>query len=322
MNTDCRAFNVMEEPIIRVELTSRVMERSTLPQVFAALLADRVETWPALRPHQAPAWHAFLVQIAAMGLEALGWTEPPGDDEAGWSEVLRALTPDWPADDPWCLVTPPRCPALLQAPVPETVLRTYEKEYKHLVLAPDALDMLATAKNHDLKAERMRHAAPEDWLFALVSLQTQEGVMGRGNYGIARMNSGWGKRRSGATNIEANRLGLIQHSMDVARKPVQSTEKDPRPESLGIRSDCPGRRTVARSGLEPSTACLGAIPRPPCGADVYCASLPTVSPDTVVIPASGVFRAMEVELQMKHSSSLVSPHVAPCRHQPAHGERP
>ena len=194
MNTDRRAFNVIEEPIIRVELTSGARERLTLPQVFAALVADRVETWPALRPHQAPAWHAFLVQIAAMGLEALGRTEPPGDDEAGWSELLRALTPDWPADEPWCLVTPPGCPALLQAPVPEAALRKYEKEFKNRVFAPDALDMLATAKNHDLKAERMRHAAPEDWLFALVSLQTQEGVMGRGNYGIARMNSGYGNR--------------------------------------------------------------------------------------------------------------------------------
>lgn len=108
MNTDRRAFNVIEEPIIRVELTSGARERLTLPQVFAALVADRVETWPALRPHQAPAWHAFLVQIAAMGLEAVGRTEPPGDDDATWAEVLRALTPEWPNDEPWCLVAPPR----------------------------------------------------------------------------------------------------------------------------------------------------------------------------------------------------------------------
>ena len=52
MNTHRRAFNVIEEPIIRVELTPGVRERLTLPQVFSALLADRVETWPALRPHQ------------------------------------------------------------------------------------------------------------------------------------------------------------------------------------------------------------------------------------------------------------------------------
>ena len=153
MNTDSRAFNVIEEPIIRFELTSGARERWTLPQVFAALAGDRIETFPALRPHQSPAWHAFLVQIAAMGLETLGRTEPLGDDEAGWSEVLRALTPEWPADEPWCLVTPPGCPALLQAPVPETDPRKYEKEFKNRVLAQDALDMLATAKNHDLKAD-------------------------------------------------------------------------------------------------------------------------------------------------------------------------
>ena len=193
MNTERRAFNVIEEPTIRVELTSGARKRLTLPQVFAALVADRVETWPALRPHQAPAWHAFLVQIAAMGLEALGRTEP-ACDEAGWSEVLRALTPDWPADEPWCLVTPPGCPALLQAPVPETDPRKYEKEFKHGIFAPDALDMLVTTKNHDLKAERMRHAAPDDWLFALLSLQTQSGYSGPRLYGIARMNKGLGNR--------------------------------------------------------------------------------------------------------------------------------
>ena len=139
MNICARALNVIEEPVIRVELSSGARERSTLPRVLATLAADRVETFPSLRPHQAPAWHAFLVRIAAMGLEALGWTEPPGDDEAGWSEVVRALTPDRPADELWCLVTPPQCPALLQAPVPETALRKYEKEFKYRVLAPDAL---------------------------------------------------------------------------------------------------------------------------------------------------------------------------------------
>ena len=138
MNTERRAFNVIEEPTIRVELTSGAGERLTLPQVLAALAANRVESWPALRPHQAPAWHAFLVQVAAMGLEAVGRPGPPGNDDAAWAEVLRALTPDWPADEPWCLVTPPQCPALLQAPVPETDLREYERTFKNRVLAPGA----------------------------------------------------------------------------------------------------------------------------------------------------------------------------------------
>ena len=191
--TDSR-FNAIVEPLIRVTFTDGAHTKMTLPQVCAALIVDRVETFPALRPHQTPAWHAFLVQIAAMGLEALGTTELPGEDEGDWVRLLRSLTPDWPDDEPWCLVSPATSPALLQAPVPEADASRYDQVFSKTVRAADALDMLATAKNHDLKSARMRRAGADDWLFALVSLQTQEGVMGRGNYGVARMNGGYGNR--------------------------------------------------------------------------------------------------------------------------------
>ena len=187
-------YNLIEEPIIRVEQASGAQDALTLPQVYGALAADQIAHYPALRPHQVFAWHTFLVQVAAMGLEVLEWNEPPGDDELAWTKVLRALTPDWPNDEPWSLVAPPEHPALLQAPIPKADLPKYKKEFKNEVSAPDALDMLVTAKNHDLKGSRMAHSYPDDWLFALVSLQTQEGVMGKGKYGIARMNGGYGSR--------------------------------------------------------------------------------------------------------------------------------
>ena len=40
----------------------------------------------------------------------------------------------------------------------------------------------------------MIDAEPEDWLFALVTLQTMEGFLGAGNYGISRMNGGFANR--------------------------------------------------------------------------------------------------------------------------------
>ena len=187
-------YNLIEEPIIRVARASGLQETLTLPLVYVGLAADQIAYYPALRPHQVFAWHTFLVQVAAMGLEALEWDEPPGDDETAWTEVLRTLTPDWPNDEPWSLVTPPEHPALLQPPIPKADLPQYEKEFKNEIGTPDALDMLVTAKNHDLKGSRMTHSPPDDWLFALVSLQTQEGVMGSGKYGIARMNGGYGSR--------------------------------------------------------------------------------------------------------------------------------
>ncbi|MBT9137347.1 MAG: hypothetical protein DDT34_02437 [Firmicutes bacterium] len=54
--------------------------------------------------------------------------------------------------------------------------------------------MLITSKNHDLKQERIRRGATDDWLFSLVSLQTQEGFGGRDNFGITRMAGSFGSR--------------------------------------------------------------------------------------------------------------------------------
>ena len=59
---------------------------------------------------------------------------------------------------------------------------------------PDALDYIVTAKNHDLKAARIERSSVEQWFYALIALQTMEGFLGRGNYGISRMNSGFGSR--------------------------------------------------------------------------------------------------------------------------------
>ena len=96
--------------------------------------------------------------------------------------------PEWPDGEAWELVVDDWSkPALLQPP---TVAATDRAAYKNRLPTPDALDMLVTAKNHDLKQERMVGASEQDWLFALVTLQTTEGFLGAGNYGVSRMNGG------------------------------------------------------------------------------------------------------------------------------------
>ena len=67
-------------------------------------------------------------------------------------------------------------------------------DYKRAVATPDELDMLRTAKNHDLKSAVAVGAHTDDWLFALVTVQTTDGFEGAGNYGISRMNGGMGSR--------------------------------------------------------------------------------------------------------------------------------
>lgn len=161
---------------------------ATLPELFEAMARDEVRDFPALRPHQRHPWHAFLVQAAALALHGAG-RQQPFDTSGEWRAALLALTPDHPDGSAWSLVAPLDQPALMQPPVPEGTVKGWKR-----VATPDAVDMLVTSRNHDLKGERMRKAQPEEWLLGLISLQTQEGFLGAGNYGISRMNGGFASR--------------------------------------------------------------------------------------------------------------------------------
>lgn len=185
---DAPLLNLLDEALIRIRAPGGELKRFSLPELFVALGCDAVRDYPALRPHQRHPWHALLVQLAALALHEAGETAP-WDNATDWRAALLALTPDHPDGCAFSLLAPHERPAFLQAPVPGGRLDGWKE-----ICTPDALDMLVTSKNHDLKGERMRRADPDDWLFALVSLQTQEGVLGSGKYGISRMNSGYGNR--------------------------------------------------------------------------------------------------------------------------------
>jgi CRISPR system Cascade subunit CasA len=180
--------NTLTEPMIRARLPGGEERDLTLPEVLGQLSCDDIEAFCHLRPHQTHAWHAFLVQLAAIALHRAGLEIPPGEP-AVWCDLLRALTEGDEA--PWCLVVEDLSrPAFLQPPVPEGSL----SGFKNRLTAPDALDILVTAKNHDVKALRMTKPRLAHWLFALLTLQTMQGFLGAGNYGIVRMNGGFSSR--------------------------------------------------------------------------------------------------------------------------------
>ena len=175
-------MNLLTEPLIQTD-----QGMLSLPDLLAAMARGEVASFPALRPHQRPAWHMFLVQLATLALSDAAATDLPEDEES-WRAALRGLTADFSDDAPWYLVVEDRGkPAFLQPPDPGG-LKWQE------VATPDALDMLITSRNHDIKREIAHQAGPQDWIFALVSLQTMEGFGGAGNYGVARMNGGSSSR--------------------------------------------------------------------------------------------------------------------------------
>lgn len=208
-------FNLLTEPIIRIEMAGATRTAS-LPEVYAALTLDEIDAFPALRPHQRHAWHAFLVQLGVMAMRREGAVEPWTDAEK-WVRAIRGLTSEYPDDEPWRLVVGDITrPAFMQPPAASS---EREKDFKNRVKTPDQLDMLVTAKNHDLKSAVSTQSAPDDWIFALITLQTMQGFSGAGNFGISRMNGGFGSRPafslapSGKVGAHARRdiLALLDH---------------------------------------------------------------------------------------------------------------
>ena len=183
--------NILRDPLIRISTSRGSTVRASLPAVYAALMRDEVEAFPALRPHQRHAWHAFLAQVGAVAMQSAGLNEPP-DSADEWRRMVRGLTFEFPDDEPWHLVVGDiTSPAFMQPPAQ---LEDGLKDYKTVVQTPDGLDMLVLSKNHDIKSAVAVRAEADDWIFALVTLQTMEGFSGAGNYGVSRMNGGLGSR--------------------------------------------------------------------------------------------------------------------------------
>lgn len=186
-------LNLLNESLLRVAdgpNPAHVVILS-LPQLYARLSADQDTGFPGLPESQEHYFHAFLVQLAYLALEA----EPSGRlpaDAPAWRAALRRLTPDYPDDAPWHLTQPdPIRPAFLQPPAPTP---EQAADYRKELSTPDQLDLPLTAKAHEIKAGRALDPWPEHWIYALIALQTAAGYSGAGHYGIARMNGGFSSR--------------------------------------------------------------------------------------------------------------------------------
>ncbi len=181
--------DLLIDPLFTLE-TAAGARQVSLPGLLAALGGDEVLSYPALRRHQQDPFRVFLCQIAAASLARAG-RDSPVQPESFWRDALLGLA-EGQASAWQLVVDDPTLPAFMQPPAPSAA--DFAAAFKPKAAAPDELDVLATAKNHDLKIARSTPTAAELWAAALVALQTTAGFFGQGNYGIVRMNGGFASR--------------------------------------------------------------------------------------------------------------------------------
>lgn len=203
-------FSVIDDALFALDGAD--VDAETLPGVLARLSRGERLGFARLAAHQQQGWHQFLVQLAVLALECGGRTGPP-EDAATWRGLLLDLSGG--KAEPWALVVGDLSqPAFLQPPVTEGTL----KAFKGPLTTPDELDVPITAKNHDIKAARLGRAAPEHWLYALLTLQTQQGFLGAGNYGVSRMNTGSGSRPLFAFSSSVDAADRFRHDIAAWRR--------------------------------------------------------------------------------------------------------
>ena len=192
--------NLLTDPLIGVRTPSGE-RRVSLPELLALLAQGEIDSYTGLRPHQADPWHVFLVQLAA-SIQARHPAAALPTDPSYWREGLLDLADG--LETAWSLVVDDVTkPAFLQHPwtsweaeAPHYGVKTVRGKtvFDPKASSPDELDVLVTAKNHDVKMARFGPEAIDAWIYALLLLQTTSGFLGHGNYGIVRMNGGFASR--------------------------------------------------------------------------------------------------------------------------------
>lgn len=179
--------DLLVEPLLSWRDAKRRRGKTTLPGLLARLASGELADFSRLRTHQLHPWCMFLTQLAAIALHRAGRSDPRLPEEE-WRNLLLALTEEH--HEPWSLVVDDMSkPAFFQPPVPEGTIKGWKT-----CDFPDDIDVLATAKSHDVKASLIHGEDAEAWVYAIVTLQTMQGFYGSGKYGISRMNGGYATR--------------------------------------------------------------------------------------------------------------------------------
>ncbi len=242
-------YNLLEEKIISADTASGI-EHFTLPGLLAGLLNRKItiEGLSRIQIFQRHAVYSFLVQLTALAYDLEMTTELYNQDETYWK--LRLLSLSSGRNEPWSLIVEDTDKPAFMQPV-TTQKYNLDKNLGGI----EILSVLITGKNFDVKTKRHINPTPEDWMYALITLQTMQGFLGLGNYGIARMNGGFGSRPCMSFSSGSSLSERFRHDTEILITSTSSLAKEYSYDKKGIKllwlESWDGTEQLALSQLHP-----------------------------------------------------------------------
>ena len=155
-----REWNLLTEPILRV-VTDQGTRHMNLPELMSLLGRDEIHHYEGIQRHQEDAFHVFLSYLAGAILARQNLADPVQSEEF-WRQGMRDLTQGI-GDDAWSLIVNDFTrPAFMQPPIPPEDHARLKPLGNDNVFAQasDAMDLLVTSKNHDVKRAQ-RESTPD-----------------------------------------------------------------------------------------------------------------------------------------------------------------
>lgn len=187
--------NLLRDPLISTRFDGNPVQRLSLPELLAQLLADApfVMEFTELTPWQRGHWHRFLVRCATQVLHEAGEDGQRPYDQVWetWNAERLATGLEEAAGSAtaWALHEPDFTkPAFLQPPAPAA---DAAKSYSARPIS--YLTSLIGSKMHERKVPEHSSLTPAEAVFGLVELQLGSIFGGRGNYGTQLLGSASGK---------------------------------------------------------------------------------------------------------------------------------
>lgn len=166
----------------------------TLPELLLGIYNGERGCELVRAPHAAQdAIDATLITLLALALREHASSSPSPSEESLTDALMEVAGGDARAYDALADIDDPEKPAFFQPPSHQRTMKA--AGFSEKFVAASDLTPRVYAKNHDHKLMvSLGRDTLEDWLLALIGIQTQASFMGRGNRAIARKFSSIGAR--------------------------------------------------------------------------------------------------------------------------------